>query len=119
MPKIRKYTDWRGWWDGLRSNFMKCLGTTGTAYLATNGIANTSGAQGIAIDWKQALLYFGVHLGLEVFGYLKQNQPKVIEEIVEDTMTASNSKTGEQISQTTKTTTTTPLPAADATKPNP
>jgi len=104
MPKIRKYTDWRGWWDGLRTNLMKCLGTTGTAYLATNGIANISGAAGIAIDLKQASLFFATHLGMEIFSYMKQYQPRVIEEIIEDTLT-SKSAAGAEISQKTKTTT--------------
>ena len=34
---LKRYTDWYGWWIGLRTNLMKCIGTTGIAWLGTNG----------------------------------------------------------------------------------
>ncbi len=78
---MKRYTDWQGWWIGLRQNLMKCIGTTGTAWLGSNGIAATGipGTAHIGLDWRQAVGLFAVHIGAEVFMYLKNNQPTVTE----------------------------------------
>lgn len=75
---IKRYTDWQGWWIGLRQNLIKCIGTTGTAWLGTNA-ASAAGVPIPGIDWKQAATLFCVHIGFEIFTYLQKNQPKVIE----------------------------------------
>lgn len=79
---IKKYTDWRSWWEGLRTNLFKCIGTTGTSWLGSNAIASAGvpGLGNIGLNWKQAVGLFAVHIGLEIFSYLKDNQPKVITE---------------------------------------
>ena len=98
MP-LKKFTDWGTWWDGLRSNLIKCIGTTGASWLGSNAVANIGipGMSNLGINWKQAIGLFGVHIGIEVFAYMRDNQPKVITETIETTLT--------------KTTTTTPSPA--------
>lgn len=89
MSTIRKYTDWRTWWDGLRTNLMKCIGTTGTAWLITNGISVSGipGTSHMGVDWRSGLGFFGVHLGKAIFDYFGQNQPKVITEEINTTTT--------------------------------
>lgn len=108
---IKKYTDWGSWWDGLRTNLLKCIGTTGTLWLGTNAAAG-AGIPVKGIDWEQAGLMFMVHIGFELFTYLKDNQPKVI---VEQSDTTFSSKTpgGAEITQTRSTTTTTPVSPTD------
>jgi hypothetical protein len=114
---IRKYTDWGSWWDGLRTNLLKCIGTTGTAWLGSNGLAASGipGMTGIGLNWRQAIGLFGVHIAAEIFMYLKNNQPQVIVETVEtqhvsrDAITGGVTETG---SSKTTTTTTTPVEPA-------
>lgn len=76
---LKRYTDWYGWWIGLRQNILKCIGTTGTAWLGTNA-ASAGGVPISGISWKQAGVMFLVHIGIEVFNYLQKQAPKVIEE---------------------------------------
>jgi len=78
---MKRYTDWQGWWIGLRTNLLKCIGTTGSAWLGSNGLAATGipGTSHLGIDWRQALGFFVVHISSEIFTYLKNNQPKVTE----------------------------------------
>ena len=79
---IKKYTDWSAYWDGLRTNLIKCIGTTGTSWLGSNAIAGTGidGLRDLGLNWQQAVGLFAVHIGLEVFTYLKNNQPVVVTE---------------------------------------
>ena len=58
---LKKYQDWRGWWEGLRSKMMKAgaeaLATNITAMLGTNGVASMGipGLGDIAMGWKTAV----------------------------------------------------------------
>jgi hypothetical protein len=87
---IKKYTDWRTWWDGLRTNLMKCIGTTGSAWLITNGISVSGipGTSHMGVDWRSALGFFGAHLAKEMFDYWANNQPKVVVEETDSNPTA-------------------------------
>lgn len=78
---IKKLTDWTNYWYGLRANLFKCIGTTGTMWLGSNGLASTGipGTGDVALNWHQAVGMFAVHIGLEVFTYMKNKQPEVIE----------------------------------------
>jgi len=105
---IQKITNWGEWWIGLRQNIIKCIGTTGTAWLGTNA-ASAAGVPVAGINWEQALAMFGVHIAFEVFSYLKENQPKVIEQEVNTTFTAMRAD-GTTVQQSSKTVTTTPVP---------
>lgn len=104
MSTVKKYTDWRTWWDGLRTNIMKCIGTTGTAWLITNGISVSGipGTSHMGVDWRSGLGFFAAHLGKEIFDYMQANQPKVI---TEETNTTTITKT--------QTVTQTPAPPAN------
>lgn len=95
MSKIKQYTDWRTWWDGLRTNIIKCIGTTGTMWLGSNGAATIGidALKDIGLNWKQAIGLFGVQIGLEVFRYIKDNQPKVITETETETVTTTKTVT--------------------------
>lgn len=113
---IHKYTDWRSWWDGLRTNLIKCIGTTGIAFIGSNGLANVGipALQSIGLNWEQAVGFFGVHIAWEVFSYMKENQPKVIVEDVQTSFTSKNPETGVEITQASKKTVVTPVvPPAD------
>jgi len=105
----RKYTDWRGWWDGLRTNLFKCIGTTGLAYLGTNAVQGM-GATGVGLNWKQAGAFFGVHIAFEIFGYMQKVQPAVITETTDTTVVTKDS-----VTQRTSTTTTPVQPAQPTT----
>lgn len=83
---IKRYTDWYGWWIGLRQNLLKCIGTTGTAWLGTNAMS-AAGVPVQGINLEQAGLMFLVHIGIEIFSYLQKNQPQVIEETETETTT--------------------------------
>lgn len=115
MSKEHKYTDWASWWDGLRTNLIKCIGTTGIAYLGTNAIQGM-GAEGYGISWKQALGFFGVHIAFEVFGYMQKVQPQVITETVDTSHIVRDPDTGGVIETgVSKTVTTTPVQPIDST----
>ena len=109
---IKKYTDWSGWWDGLRTNLIKCIGTTGTSWLGSNAIATAGipGLSNIGLNWKQAIGLFAVHIGIEVFAYMKNNQPQVITQTVDTTFASKNPMTGAEVKQSSTTTTVTPVP---------
>lgn len=103
----KKYTDWLSWWDGLRTNLLKCIGTTGIAWLGTNAAAG-SGVPIHGLDWEQAGTIFMVHISFEVFTYLKDNQPKVIVEQT-DTTFSTKSPSGVVTEQSSTKTITTPV----------
>lgn len=107
---IKKLTDWASWWDGLRNNLFKCIGTTGTTWLGSNAVANigVDSLKGIGLNWEQAIGVFGVHIGFEVFSYMRDNQPKVIT-ITEDTSHITREQSGAVTVGTSSTTTTTPV----------
>ncbi len=89
---IKKLTDWKNYWYGLRTNLFKCIGTTGTMWLGSNGLASTGipGTGDVALNWHQAVGMFAVHIGLEIFTYMKNKQPDIIEQEV-DTATFTKS----------------------------
>lgn len=109
---IKKFTDWGTWWDGLRTNLIKCIGTTGVTYLGTNALAGVTSSPSLGLGWRQAVEFFGVHIAFEVFTYMMKNQPQVITETL-DTTFQSKSVDGTQISQSSKTVTTTPVNPAE------
>jgi hypothetical protein len=111
---VKKYTDWGTWWDGLRTNLLKCIGTTGTAWLGSNGLAASGipGMTGIGLNWEQAIGLFGVHIAAEIFLYLKNNQPQVITETIETAHITRDEITGSVETGSSKTVTTTPVDPA-------
>ena len=113
MSKIRKFTDWSSWWDGLRTNLFKCIGTTGTSWLGSDAIANIGIPQlsNLGLNWKQAVGLFAVHIGFEVFTYMKNVQPAVITETVDTTFHVQKPD-GTTVAQSSTTTTTTPAEPA-------
>lgn len=76
----KKYTDWRTWWNGLRTNLLKCIGTTGTAWLVSNGISASGvpGTSALGINWEQAGSFFLGHILFEIFTYVQKYQPEVV-----------------------------------------
>ena len=98
---VKRFTDWEGYWIGLRQNILKCIGTTGITWLGTNGLQG-AGVNVPGIDWKQALAMFSVHIGFEVFAYLQKNQPIVTES--SDVTVVSTNDSGEKVTVQSKTT---------------
>jgi hypothetical protein len=93
---IKKYTDWRGWLDGLRSKAMKAgaesLVTNLSAMLATNGVASMGipHLQDIGMSWKTALatmfIQFTLRAGLAAAQYVAAKpDPDVVQEEVDTT----------------------------------
>lgn len=90
----KRYTDWGTWWIGLRTNLIKCIGTTGTSWAGSNILAGSGmpGISNLGLNWKQAVGLFAVHIALETFAYMKANQPAVISEEI-NTVTTTVTKT--------------------------
>lgn len=114
----KRYTDWRTWWDGLRTNVMKCIGATGTSWLGSNAVDTVSipHMPHIGLNWEQACGLFGVHIAIEVFSYMKDNQPKVVTEQT-DTLFLTKKPSGEVVSASSSTTVTTPVVSEITTTP--
>jgi hypothetical protein len=114
---IKKYTDWFGYWIGLRENLLKCIGTTGTMWLGSNGVANIGldALKNVGINWKQAVGLFAVHIGWEVFSYLQKTKLEVITETIE-TSSLSTDAGGGTVEGSSKTVTTTPVSQPTETK---
>ncbi len=89
MSTLKRYTNWEDYWIGLRTNLFKCIGTTGTTWLGANGLASSGipGTSDMSFNWHQALAMFAVHIGLEVFTYMKNQQPAVIVETIDTEIT--------------------------------
>ena len=71
---VKKYLDWRGYFEGLYLSWIKTVTTTLLTFLGTNA-AEHMGLKGIGLDWKQALSMLGVITLMEVLKYL-QAKPK-------------------------------------------
>lgn len=96
---------------GLQTNIIKCIGTTGTAWLGTNALAGV-GVPIAGINLKQAGAMFAVHIGFEVFTYMKNSQPQVITE-TEETQHFNRTAGGAFESGSSKTVTVTPISAVE------
>lgn len=100
----KKYTDWRSWWDGLRSCMIRAgataIVTQLTAMGGTNAVAsmNIPGLEDIALKWKTALaalvIQFCFHVFTSAAKYIQDNQPQVVI-ISTDTVTISKTLTTE------------------------
>lgn len=85
---IRKYKDWRNWWDGLCSISIKAgaeaLATNFSALLGTNGVAHLGipGLQDIGLNWKTAiatcLTQFALRTGVAAFKYIAEKDPEIV-----------------------------------------
>lgn len=94
MPKIHKYRDWSGWWDGMRAKALKAgaeaIGTSATALLGTNGVASMQipGLTDIGMGWKTALATMFIQFSLRVVAagaaYVQaQPEPELITEVTD------------------------------------
>lgn len=92
MP-IKKFKDWRGWFEGLRKNIFKCIGTTGTSWLGSNGLEQV-GIHGIGLNLEQAGGLFVVHILFEIFSYLKDKPDADVIEVSTETEIVSKSDMG-------------------------
>lgn len=114
----KKFTDWRGWLDGMRSKAMKAgaesLTTNIGALITTNGVANMKvpGLEDIGMGWKTAIATCCIQFTLRVVFAAAQYvankpDPDVITQTVDTTFT-SKSSDGTQTTQVSSTKTTTP-----------
>ena len=112
----RTFKDWKSWRDGLRSCVARAAATAVVTQLTAMGgtsvAATIPGLQGIALQWKQAgvllLIQFVYHSIFAAASYIQQNpDPQTI--TTTDTTFVSRTPDG-TISQSSKTTTTTPTP---------
>lgn len=95
---IKKYLDWRGWLAGLWDSVIPAGMTVIITMLGSNGIAATIGGPlaDIGMNWKQALLQVGAHMGVAAATYLKTKpRPIVVEETVQTTFTEKTTTTTE------------------------
>jgi hypothetical protein len=124
---LKKLTDWRGWWDGLRSKAMKAGGeslSTGIgALLTTNGLAGMKvpGCEDIGMGWKTALIsmfvQFALRVALAAAQYVAAKPDP--DTITVDTTFTSRSADGSSVNQSSSTTISTPPPANAQMKPTP
>lgn len=99
----KKYHDWRGWWDGLRSKAMQAgaesLVTNLGALFITNGMANMQipGMTGAAMSWKTAVITTASQFGVRViFAAAKYVAGKPDPDVItETTDTAFQSKSAD------------------------
>ena len=71
---MKKYLDWKGWFEGLYLSWIKTLTGTLLGYFGTNAV-ESMGIAKIGLTWEQALgVMISVTL-IEVLRYL-QNKPK-------------------------------------------
>lgn len=71
---IKKYLDWRGWFEGLYLNWIKNLTATLIALGSTNA-AQALGVPHIGLNWQQAGGVLASVTFWEIIKYL-QNKPK-------------------------------------------
>ena len=126
MPKLKKYTDWGTWWDGLRTNMMKAGATSVATNLSVLISTNTVGAMGIpgmvgvGENWRTFIVglfaQFVLHTVYAAATYIQGNQPQVVTETV-DTSFVQRKPDGTQITQSSSTGTTTPISASPEVKP--
>lgn len=77
---LKKYLDWRGYFEGLYLNWIKAITTTGLAYFGTNAVG-AAGLPHLAINAKQAGALFLSITVVEVFKYLNAKpKPETITE---------------------------------------
>lgn len=116
---IKKYRDWRDWFDGLRSKAMQAgaesLVTNIGAMIGSNGVASMiPSMNGFVLTWKAAVVTTASQFFIRtVFAAAKyiaaKPDPDVIEENIETTFTSKDPTTGTVVIQTSKQTTSTPV----------
>lgn len=116
---IKKYRDWKGWWDGMRSKAFKAgaesLTTSIGALIGTNGVASMGipGLSDLGMNLKQALfaclLQFTLRVGFAAALYVQNKpDPDMITETVETTHIIRDQAAGTVETGCSKTVTTTP-----------
>ena len=116
---IQKITDWRGWWDGMRSKAFKAGAesiTTSLGALVTTNAAvglKVPGLSDIGMGWKTAiatmLIQFTLRVVFAAAQYVANKpDPDVITETVETSHFTKDADTGAVSAGTSKTVTTTP-----------
>jgi hypothetical protein len=71
---IKKYLDWRGYFEGLYLSWIKTLTSTLLGYVGTNAV-ETMGIAKIGLTWQQALGVAASVTFIEVLRYLN-TKPK-------------------------------------------
>lgn len=115
----KKYQDWHGWWDGLRSKAMQAgaesLVTNIGTLITTNGIANMKvpGLSDIGEGWKTAvaglLSQFTIRVVFAAAKYVAMKpDPDVITETTDTTFQARRTD-GTVVNQSSSTTVTKPI----------
>lgn len=116
---IKKYRDWKGWLDGMRSKAFKAgaesLVTNLSALVGTNGVASMGipGLNDLGMNWKQALftclLQFVLRVGFAAALYVQNKpDPDMITEVIETQHITRDDAAGTTEIGSSKTTTTTP-----------
>jgi len=115
----KKFTDWHGWFDGMRSKAMKAgaesITTSIGALLTTNGLAGMKvpGCADLGMGWKTAIATMLIQFSLRVIFAAAQYvagkpDPDVIPETV-DTDFMEKKADGTSVAQSSSTITTTPI----------
>ena len=113
---VKKYNDWRGWWEGLRSKAMKAGAEAVTtqlgAWFTTNAVATlpVEALHGVGLNYKTAIvalvIQFTVRVVYAAALYVQTRpDPDVITETV-DTTFKSKGSDGSTVNQSSSTTTT-------------
>ncbi len=115
---IKKYTDWRNWFNGIIDSAIPAGATAFLTLVTTNGLASMGGVMsGIGMSWKTAIAQIVVHMGIATAKYLQTKpRPEVVTETV-DTTFSTKQPDGSTVEQSSKTVTTTPVAPAEPPKP--
>ena len=79
---IKKYLNWKGWFEGLYLSWIKTLTGTVLTWVGTNA-AGSMGIPNIAMTWEQGVSMMGVITFIEIVRYLntKPKPETVIENV--------------------------------------
>jgi Na+/proline symporter len=82
---IKKYLDWKGWFEGLYLSWIKTLTSTVLTWVGTNA-AGSMGVPNIAMNWQQGVSMLGVITFIEVVRYLNAKpKPETLTESIDTT----------------------------------
>lgn len=92
---VKKYKDWRSWWDGLRTAALKAGATSVVTNLSvlmtTNAVSsmNIPGIQNVGENWKTFLIgllfQFAIHTAYATALYVQNKPDADIVTVTEDT----------------------------------
>jgi hypothetical protein len=72
VKHVRKYLDWKSWFEGMYTNAIKAGTSAFLAFVGTNTIeaAAPQAWHGLGLNWQQACAAFGSVMVIEIVRYI-------------------------------------------------